>query len=133
MTSRLSYINSEILRQASKIRYVVADHAPSNEVELFNAPSLVIWSGSSDRTIYQDASVNHAFRAIHDALHLTSGYDFSPDSEIALGKLQASKQSSDLLADLIFCEVSRQAMYYKQNNVFVPDQVTFTKQYIKGL
>lgn len=133
MNDKLKYINNEILKQAKNIKYSVADLAPSNEIELFNTPSLVIWSGSSDTTIFQDANVNYAFRALHDTLHLTSGYDFSPKSEIALGRLQAAKQSSSLLADLVYCEVSRQAEYYLNNSVFVSNQIEFTKQYIKGL
>lgn len=133
MNQAVRYINNEILIQATKVRYTVASNAPNTEKDLFNSTSLVIWSDASDNTIYQDARVNWAFRALHDALHLKTRYDFSPHAEIALGRLQASKQSSDLLADLIYCEVSRQAEYYLKNGVFVPDQVLFTKQFIKGV
>lgn len=128
----IKYINNTILNQAAKLRYEVRDLAPSTEQDLFNSASLVIWSGSSDNTIFQDASVNYAFRALHDNLHLETRFDFSPQAEIELGRIQASKYDG-ILADIIYCEVSRQAEYFLLNGVFIQDQVSFTKQYIKGL
>ena len=128
----LNYINNKILKDASKLSYIVKSSAPSTEVELFNSPTLVIWSGASDNTVFQDAKVNYAFRALHDQLHLETRFDFSPQAEIELGRIQAS-QYDGILADLIYCEVSLQAEYYLKNGVFVPDQVQFTKEKVKGL
>lgn len=116
---------NKILSQASKLNYIVSDIAPSTETALFNQPSLVIWNGASVNTIWGDASVNHAFRALHDALHLKTGLDFNVESEIELGRIQAS-QYEGKLADLVYIEVAGQAEYYKQNGVFVTDQVKFT-------
>ena len=120
------YINNWILSQSKDLRFKVQDLAPSNEIELFNEPSLVIWSGASSDTIYQDKAVNWAFRAVHDHLHLETGLGFSPDQEIELGRIQASKCDSDLIADLIYIEVSGQAEYYLKHGKFVDDQVKFT-------
>lgn len=117
--------NRLILSQASKLRYTVKDTAPSTERDLFAPSGLVIWSGASERTIWGDAIVNHAFRAIHDTLHLQTGMGFSIDEEIELGRIQAN-QYTGLLADIVYLEVAGQAKYFKTHGVFVPDQVVFT-------
>lgn len=128
---QLNYLNNTILKKAKGLRYLVKDLAPQNENELFNSSGLIIWSGSSDNTIYQDKSVNWAFRALHDALHLKTGLGFSPKHEIEMGKIQASKESSSFLAEIIFCEVAEQAAYFEKTGLFVADQVEFTLNYLK--
>jgi hypothetical protein len=129
----LKYINQTILRQASRLDYIVKDAAPSTEVELFNSPSLIVWSGQSDKTVFQDETVNFAFRALHDALHLKTGLNFTHDAEIELGRIQASKYDSDLLRELVFCEVSIQAMYHKETGLFLQDQASFTENFLKNV
>lgn len=127
------YINQMIMRQASKLEYRVADQAPNAIESLINSTSLVVWSGESNNTIFNDPAVNHAFRALHDALHLKTGLDFSPQAEIELGRIQASQYDSDLIRELVFCEVSLQAAYHLENGVFVPDQRSFTENYLKNV
>lgn len=127
-----NYLNNIILKQASKLNYIVKDFAPNTEKDLFNSTSLVIWSGESDNTIFGDAKINYAFRALHDDLHLKTRLDFNPESEIELGRIQASKYSG-IIADIVYCEVSGQAEYYKNNGIFVKDQVLFFKEYMKEL
>lgn len=117
-------INNLILNQASKLNYSVSDLAPSTFRDL-KETGLVIWSGESDNTIFDDPSVNHAFRALHDSMHLETGLDFIPEQEIELGRIQASKYDG-FLADLFFIEVSKQAEYYLQNGMFIKDQKLFT-------
>lgn len=125
--------NNLILNQASKIKYRVADVAPNNEIELFNGPkTLVIWSGASDTTIWTDARVNWAFRALHDNLHLKTGMSFSPQSEIDLGRIQAS-QYAGLMSDLVYIETAGQAEYFLKTGRFVLDQVEFTISELKKL
>ena len=116
-------INDLILKSAP--RHQVKDSAPSTEIELFNSPSLVVWSGASENTIYQDTRVNWAFRALHDALHLETGLGFSVPEEIELGRIQAN-QYTGLMADLIYIEVAGQAEHYLKTGQFVKDQVAFT-------
>lgn len=125
MNTAIKYINNEILKQASLLNYIVADVAPSTESDLFSSTGLVVWSGASDNTVYQDAIVNYAFRAIHDHAHKLTGLGFTIKHEIELGCIQAAKQSSDLMADLFYYEIAGQALYYKQNGVFVADQLTY--------
>lgn len=131
----MDYFNNLILKEASKLRYIVKDVAPSTEAGLFNCGELVVWSGESDKTIFQDAQVNWAFRALHDTLHLITGLGFSPEEEILLGKIQAgiyARECNASMADLVYCEVSLQAEYFKTTGTFVPDQIAFTKTHWKN-
>lgn len=125
--SKIHFINNAVLRMASKLAYRVADNAPNTFGDLQACgKELVIWSGASDKTIYGDCRVNWAFRAWHDSLHLKTGLIFHVDHEIELGRIQASLCDSQLVADLIYCEVAGQAEHYKQTGEFVTDQLSFT-------
>lgn len=126
----LKFVNNTLLTQAAALQYIVKSEAPGTEKALFNSPSLVIWNGASDKTVFQDPSVNYAFRALHDKLHLETGLDFSVESEIELGRIQASKYNSDLMAELIYAEVVLQAEYYKETGTFVKNQVDFTMSHL---
>lgn len=130
--SLVNYLNNTILNQASKIAWQPKDIAPGTEKELFSfkGSQLIVWTGASDDTIFGDKFVNWAFRALHDALHIKTGYDFSPDAEIELGRIQAN-QYSGIIADLVYCEVAGQAAYYKNNGIFIQNQVQFTKAFLK--
>ncbi len=128
----LYYINNEITKQAKGLVYLVKDIAPSTTIDLFNSTSLIIWSGASELTIYQDASINYMFRALHDSMHIKTGLDFSIKSEIELGKIQASKQTSDLMRELFYSEIVGQALYFEKNNKFIDNQVQFTLDYLYG-
>jgi len=126
------YLNQTILNMAKDLNYTVKSQAPSTELDLFNSPSLVIWSGESHNTIYQDKTVNWAFRAIHDAMHLKTRLDFSPEQEIEMGRIQASKIGSDIVAKLFYIEIAGQAEHYLKTGQFVQDQVKFTLDALKN-
>lgn len=130
-TNFIKYINHKILKDASSLKYTVANLAPDS-LNTIKAQSLIIWSGASDNTIYNDAVVNYAFRALHDALHIKTGLDFSPDHEIEIGRIQASKYDG-IMADLVYAETAGQALYYKINGIFLLDQTSFTRQYLINL
>ena len=121
---------SKLILSAPK--HEVRDIAPDTEQGLFQASSLIIWSGASENTIWGSTQGNWAFRAIHDALHLKSGLGFSVDEEIELGRRQASMYSG-LMADLVYCEIAGQALHYKTTGKFVQDQVKFTKEFLKAI
>jgi len=125
-----NYINSSILKASKHLKYTVSTNAPSSYASLIQCPSLVIWNGESDQTIFNDSSVNYAFRAIHDQAHKTYRINFNPINEIELGRIQASLFNSDLLRELVYCEIAEQAKYYLKNGVFVPDQKSFTLSYL---
>lgn len=125
-------LNNAILKEASKLDYIVKPYAPNDISAVLNQTQLVIWDGASNNTIWQNAIVNYAFRALHDRLHQITGLDFTPEHEIELGRIQAS-QYDGLMADLVYCEVSMQAQYYLTHNKFIEDQVTFTANYMDAL
>ena len=128
----INYINNKIMIDASKLSYIIKDTAPSDEKSLFNSTSLVVWNGASNHTIFGDASVNWAFRALHDDLHLKTRLNFSPIQEIELGRIQASKYKG-IFADLVYIEVAGQAEYYLKHGIFVKDQVQFTVDALNNL
>lgn len=127
------YINNEIMRRANKLSYIPKTVAPSTEIDLFNCPTLVIWTGASDSTIFQDTAVNCAFRALHDALHLKTRVGFSPQEEMYFGGIQANMFDSDLMRELVFSEVSGQARYYLETGKFVGNQIEFAMNALKGV
>ncbi len=127
-----NYLNHSILKAASSIKYRVADLASNTEADLFNHKTLVIWSGASDNTLWNDKQVNWAFRAIHDACHLKSGLGFSVADEVTLGDYQSSLVACPYIRAITQCEITEQALYYKQNGVFVADQVAFTKSILQN-
>lgn len=137
MNQFISYVNNIIQSEVKGLKYIIKADAPSTMHDLVNQgyrSDLIVWNGASDNTIYQDASINYMFRALHDKLHLQTGIDFSVDAEIAIGKIQAAKYASqckELFADLVYAETTGQATYYKINGVFVPDQISFTKHFLK--
>jgi hypothetical protein len=93
----------------------------------------VIWAGASDKTIYNDAGVNHAFRAWHDSLHIKLNAPFTLDGELMVAKAQCLELGSTELSKFIMAEVMGQAEYFAKHGEFPIDQVTFIKQYLKGL
>ena len=121
-----------ILKEADRIRYIVKADAPNDIKQVLSQGTLTIWSGESSRTIWGNEAVNHAFRAIHDALHFVTRLGFSPNEEIELGRIQASKYDG-LLSDLVYIEVAKQAEYFLNNGVFVVDQIAFTKSELKKI
>lgn len=125
------FINNQILKSASGLVYQVKAIAPNDEKSLFTQTGLTVWSGASDCTIYNDSSVNWAFRAIHDQLHLDTRLGFSPLEEIELGRIQAARYSSQLMQDLVYIEVAGQAEYYLKTGQFVSDQISFTLNQLK--
>jgi len=133
----IKYINQIILNESQKIKYIVKDDAPNTFESLVNTPSLVVWSGESHNTIFQDKTVNWAFRALHDTVHLATRIGFAPEEEVRLAKIQANKYSKNcqqLIADLIYIEVAEQAKYYKQFNQFLGDkQIQFTMKHLNKL
>jgi hypothetical protein len=128
------YINQQILKQSANVRFISKAIAPSDERALFSfrkGSELVVWNGACEDTVYQDARVNMAFRALHDATHLETGLGFAPDQEIEMGRIQAARQTSSLMADLMYAEIAGQALYYKQTGLFVKNQALFTESFLK--
>lgn len=120
-------LNAAILKQVKTLKYSVADTAPSTFEDLIKAPSLIVWSGASDRTIYGDPAVNWAFRAWHDSLHLKLNAPFTLEGEKRVALEQARLVDSDAIARIILAEVVGQAEYFAKQGEFPVDQVAFIK------
>jgi len=123
-------LNQLILSTAPK--HEVRAIAPSTFQDLVNQPGLVIWSGESENTIFGDAKVNYAFRALHDALHLKTRIGFTPLEEIRIGRIQAN-QYTGLFADLVYIETAGQAEHYLKTGRFVTNQIEFTVSELRKL
>jgi hypothetical protein len=129
----LSYeLNSKILKLAP--RFEAREIAPDSfeKLKANSTASLVVWSGASDKTIYGDSSVNHAFRAWHDSLHLKLNADFSSTGERLVALEQARLISGDSLGMVLMAEIVGQLEYFQVHGSFPVDQVEFIKQYVKG-
>lgn len=124
-------LNQRILKLAPK--HETSVNAPATFEELCrNVGKLVVWSGASDRTVYGDARVNHAFRAWHDSLHLKLNAPFTVEGETLVALEQARLIGSDAWAQVMLAEVIGQVGYARSNGAFPVDQVEFIKQYLKG-
>ena len=136
-SSSVGYIpalNEAIMRQVEGMEeYRVSDYAPNTEMDLFGHDGeLVVWSGASDKTIYGNPSVNWAFRAWHDSVHLDHGIGLTIPGEIAVARIQASLLGGRL-GDVLYAEVGGQAEYYMKNGHFPVDQKGFIQDYLSEL
>ena len=125
-------LNRKIIRLAPT--HVARDTAPGTFQELAGqrvAGRLVVWSGASDLTIYGDARVNHAFRAWHDALHLSLNAPFTLEGETRVAIEQARLIGSDAWAHVVLAEVVGQAEYLAKHGSFPADQTAFILSYLK--
>jgi hypothetical protein len=132
-------LNDAIKAQAKRMnlpQFTVSDFAPQTFEDLVKhykaTGSLVIWSGGSDHTIYQDPKINYLFRAMHDITHIQLNADFTMDGEKRVAIYQMSQVGTEL-AKIIDIEVIKQAEYYMQTGSFLDDQVKFTIQQLKAM
>lgn len=108
------------------------DHAPDTLPDILAHPGIV-YAGGSDRTIYGDPHVNHAFRAWHDHVHAANLFDFTLAGEVATCEAQiAIMLRAFPLAPLCWSRIIRsevicQAHYYEKTGQFPPDQVSFIR------
>jgi len=96
---------------------------------------LLVFGGASDRTIYGDPAVNHAFRAWHDFCHLEGGFDTSFVGEVATCRLQ-TRQLLTKYGDsdrtwrwqkLVEAGIVGQARHFERHGRFPVDQVAFVQ------
>lgn len=125
-------LNNIILSKAQRLTYSVADAAPSTLGELQQG-SLIVWSGASDHTIYQDASVNHAFRAWHDSWHKRLDAPFNAHGELLVAQAQCLEVNSSVVSEFIMVEIMGQLEYYQQHGSFPVNQQAFFEAYMRGV
>lgn len=120
----------------------VSPHAPSTYQELKarmgRTGRLVVYAGASDRTIYGDPAVNHAFRAWHDHCHLEGGHDTSFVGEVATCRLQ-TRHLLHRYGDswrtwrwqrIVEAEIIGQARHFDRHGQFPVDQARFVSAYL---
>lgn len=126
-------LNRRIIQLAPK--HTASDNAPYSYETLRSAStsSLVVWSGASDKTIYGDASVNWAFRAWHDSLHLKLNAEFNESGERRVAFEQARLIGGGTFGTILVGEIVGQAEYLNKYGQFPVDQVEFMRNYLKGM
>lgn len=127
------------------IKYIAPPHvavadAPDSYTKLMRQRGLLymgqplpVYNGGCDRTIYSNASVNYAFRAWHDKIHITHELDFSPAGEqgvLAVHLYQMGQYAREfhLVPDdfsAVIADVLGQVMYYQKAKAFVDNQAGF--------
>jgi len=118
---------------------VMAMASPATFAEIMQSERLIVWQGASDKTIFGDACVNHAFRAWHDANHIAGLHDFTLAGELATMRAQqrdmfntsGDNATTRLCARIIQAEVQGQAEYFARTGAFPIDQIAFTTEYLK--
>ena len=98
-----------------------------------HAGRITVWDGGSERTVYGDPEVNHAFRAWHDATHLRHRWDFTLAGERNVATNQRMVAFADgrtRLAQVLFADVYGQALYYARHSAFPEDQIAFVAAYL---
>lgn len=124
-------LNSKIVKLAPK--HVAKLSAPETFNDLVsNLGELIVYSGSSDQTIYGSESVNHAFRAWHDSLHISLNAPFTLDGETVVAMEQA-RLLGGMYGDILIAEVIGQAEYFQTHGTFPVNQTEFVVNYLKGL
>lgn len=120
----------------------VSSSAPSTYDELkalmARTGRLVVYGDASQRTIYGDPAVNHAFRAWHDICHLEGGYDTSFVGEVATCRIQ-TRQVLRRYGDswrtwrwqkIVEAEIIGQARHLERHGCFPVDQAGFVLAYL---
>lgn len=114
----------------------VSEAAPSRIEDVRQAFAetgrIIVWSGGSDTTIYQDSQTNFLFRAWHDLMHVRigAGFDLQGETRTALSQMS---QVGTLLAQIIRIEVIQQAVYYFETGGFIADQRLWTENQLNTL
>ena len=117
------------LYQTQQLVYTVTD-ADVDMWRIRESSRLYIWAGASDHTIYPAPSLNWLFRAYHDQLHISSGFNFSLSEEIELTKraiFQLGLHTSPELAKLYWIDNVGQQLAYYQDGKFPDDQKAFVE------
>lgn len=129
-------LNELIREKASRLVYNVSDIAPGTfeQLQECSLGTLVVFQGGSDSTIYGDSSINHAFRAIHDSMHLRFNLPFTFEGEKELGRITASLFDG-LIADIVYADIVGQVEYFRDHLDFPVNQEQFIRQYLldKGI
>lgn len=133
-------IAARVLASLHAPGWIASDDAPATYDELDVTHSehgrIVVWTGASESTIFDDAETNWAFRAWHDAAHLRHALPFTIEGETTTAYIQASDlvgeygDSDDVLemVALLLCEVIGQVEHVNATGAFPADQCAFARR-----
>ena len=126
---------------AAPLHYVT-DDAPSTYAELkpyYDAlvagDPIPVYDGGSAYSIYSQPSINHAWRAYHDGIHLVHELGFNLEDEMQACEVQIGhmKQYSDEYDfgeedyAAVRADIVGQAMYYAKHKRYVTNQAAFVQ------
>jgi hypothetical protein len=101
----------------------------------YTMPSIPVFSGGSEATIYSSNRYNFAARAWHDSIHINKRLDFSMADEIKVMNEQVRQmkqravqfQLSNDDYQAIKYDVGGQVLYYYKHKEYVKDQAAFVQ------
>lgn len=149
LTEGLDLLAMVIRTNADKLPFpwAVSENVPEHWTEVKDyiqrTGTIVVWSGGSEQTIYEDPKVNYQFRAWHDYFHFVLDQPFTTDGETVVAEAQvrvatailkgahARHRLIQLVSELIMCEITEQACGYFATGKFEDDQVAFTLKHLK--
>jgi len=127
-------LNEWIIERAKSIDYVSGADFDEVSFEDFKEAYLSdgymkISSLHCENNIFADVSVNIAFRAWHDQVHilLNEGFDYMGEARVAFAQCSELPNEWGLEKQLIMVEVVAQAAYHEKYGDYVPNQREFTK------
>ena len=125
------------VRHLSPAMYTVRPDAPNTYqelVEAWNYGELIVSGEHCDQSIYGDPTVNIAFRAWHDSIHLYDGLTFSFEDEywVAFAQCQQIKAlgASQWDIDLLWADTFGQVCYFDKWGRFPDNQRAFVASWI---
>lgn len=127
-----------ILAQAAKIPggYIAQEKAPDSLPGIIQNYSetgrITVWSGESEKTVYEDRLVNFAFRAWHDYYHLLTEQDFTLEGErIVCNRQIKDARLPEYMVNILECDCLAQVEFYYRTGAFPVDQKSFMLDYLK--
>lgn len=139
------HLNAAIIFIAHKLfpsGITASEDAPASFKELCamldSGKPITVYSGGSEKTIYGDPQVNHAFRAWHDWCHWQGRQDFNADGELMTCERQI-RQLYDTFgwngrtrrwADILTADIIGQATYLERHGRFPDNQKVFVELYL---
>lgn len=85
-----------------------------------------VWTGASHATIFGYPHVNHAFRAWHDYVHIMWNYEFTPEDELKVMRVQQNN-----LVDIL-TPMFTEGMWEGDKGVYTRDQVRKFVKYLEA-
>jgi hypothetical protein len=138
-------LNVAVLHIAGKLfpcGFDVAESAPDTleglRAHVAKTGRMLVYSGASDSTIFDDREVNWAFRAWHDHCHLRGNHPFTPAGEreacheqvADIRALFGEGPIADRMVALVHAEVMGQVHYQQQHGEFPANQRAFVEAYL---